>query len=60
MWVPPVVTCPRCQTLILPHAACPVCGTYRGRTVIDIAAAEAKHAKKEKERKRQATEEGRA
>lgn len=58
--IPPVVTCPQCKSLIIPHAACPVCGTYRGRTVIDIAAQEEKRARKEKERKRQATEEGRA
>lgn len=59
LWVPPVVTCPKCKTLIIPHTACPVCGTYRGRTVIDVAAQEAKHAKKDRERKRQATEQGR-
>lgn len=60
MAIPPVVLCPRCKTPILPHTACPTCGTYRGRTVIDIAALEEKRSKKEKERKRQATEEGRA
>ena len=58
--VPAVVTCPQCKSLILPHTACPTCGTYRGRTVIDVAAREGKLAKKEKDRKRQATEEGRA
>lgn len=58
--IPTVTVCPRCKTLIPPHTACPTCGTYRGRTVIDIAALEAKRSKKEKERKRQATEEGRA
>lgn len=58
--VPPLVACPQCKTMILPHTACPVCGTYRGRTVIDIAAQEAKAAKKERERKREATAEGRA
>lgn len=56
---PAVVTCPQCKSLILPHTACPTCGTYRGRTVIDISAQEDKRAQKEKERKRQATAEGR-
>lgn len=57
----PVTTiCSRCQTPTLPHTACPTCGTYRGRTVIDVAANEAKRLEKEKERKRQATAEGRA
>lgn len=58
--VPAIVACPHCRTPILSHAACPTCGTYRGRTVIDIAARETKEMKKEKKRKRQAVEEGRA
>lgn len=52
--------CPQCKTLIPNHTSCPVCGTYRGRTVIDIAAKEAKQLKKEKTRKREAAEQGRA
>ncbi len=52
--------CPQCKTPIPAHTACPVCGTYRGRTVIDVAAAEEKKLKKEKERKREAAEQGRA
>lgn len=54
-----VAACPKCHTPLPLHTACPTCGTYRGRTVIDIAAQEAKRLEKEKERKRQATEEGR-
>jgi large subunit ribosomal protein L32 len=32
-----VVQCDQCRSPKLAHAACKVCGTYRGRTVIAIA-----------------------
>jgi large subunit ribosomal protein L32 len=32
---PNVSTCPQCGETKLPHHACPSCGTYRGRTVIE-------------------------
>jgi len=32
---PNVVACPQCGEAKLPHRACPNCGTYRGRAVID-------------------------
>jgi large subunit ribosomal protein L32 len=38
--------CPDCGAPILPHHACPSCGTYRGRPAIKI---KEKKAKKEKE-----------
>lgn len=28
--------CPRCQEPVAAHTACPNCGTYRGREVIDV------------------------
>ncbi len=56
---PIISRCPQCKTLLPSHTACPTCGTYRGRTVIDIAARETKRLQKEKERKREATEQGR-
>ncbi|NQU17149.1 MAG: 50S ribosomal protein L32 [Candidatus Saganbacteria bacterium] len=28
--------CPQCQARVLPHRACPKCGTYKGRQVIKI------------------------
>ena len=31
---PNLSTCPDCGEAILPHHACPSCGSYRGRTVI--------------------------
>ncbi len=31
-----LVVCPQCKEAKLPHRACPNCGTYRGRQVIDL------------------------
>jgi len=28
--------CESCETQILPHKACPKCGTYKGKKVIDV------------------------
>ncbi|MCZ6600964.1 MAG: 50S ribosomal protein L32 [Acidobacteria bacterium] len=28
--------CPQCQESKLPHRVCPHCGTYKGRTVIQV------------------------
>ena len=28
--------CPRCTNLVPQHTACPNCGTYKGREVIDV------------------------
>jgi large subunit ribosomal protein L32 len=28
--------CPQCRSPKLPHAACGVCGTYKGRQVIEV------------------------
>ncbi len=28
--------CPQCHSPKLPHRVCPVCGSYRGREVIEI------------------------
>jgi len=33
---PNVVSCPRCQAPRLPHHACPACGFYKGRKVIEV------------------------
>jgi len=35
---PALVECPQCHTMIMPHRACPTCGTYQGREVITIKA----------------------
>jgi large subunit ribosomal protein L32 len=32
---PSLVSCPQCGEARLPHHACPSCGTYKGRTVIE-------------------------
>jgi large subunit ribosomal protein L32 len=34
--VPNLTSCPQCGEARLPHHACPSCGTYKGRTVIEI------------------------
>ncbi len=31
-----LVRCSHCGALRRPHAACPDCGTYHGRTIVDI------------------------
>jgi len=38
--------CPQCNSPVLPHHACKVCGTYQGRTVIKIETKEKKETKK--------------
>lgn len=32
---PTVTTCPECGESKLPHHACPSCGMYRGRSIIE-------------------------
>ena len=31
-----LVKCPRCREPKLAHVACPTCGTYNDRTVLDV------------------------
>lgn len=33
---PTLVRCERCREMRLPHAACPTCGTYNKRQVLDV------------------------
>ncbi|MBU0767659.1 MAG: 50S ribosomal protein L32 [Proteobacteria bacterium] len=33
---PKLTSCPQCGDARLPHHACSGCGTYKGRTVIDV------------------------
>ncbi len=33
---PQLVACPNCGELVMPHRACPACGKYNGRTVINV------------------------
>jgi len=30
-----VVKCPRCKEPVLPHRACPACGTYKGEQITE-------------------------
>ena len=34
--------CPQCHQPRPPHTACPICGTYHGRTVLDVGAKDRK------------------
>ena len=33
---PQLVACPNCGELIMPHRACPACGQYKGRVVLNV------------------------
>ena len=33
---PNLTQCPQCGDSKLPHHACPTCGTYKGKTVIEV------------------------
>ena len=33
---PKLVACDRCRSQKLPHTACPTCGTYAKRQVLDV------------------------
>ena len=40
-WTPKglsLTRCPQCAQAIVPHRVCPLCGHYRGRQVITVAA----------------------
>lgn len=32
---PGLVKCPKCDELVMPHRACPHCGYYKGRKVLE-------------------------
>lgn len=34
--LPNLTKCPSCESYILPHRACPKCGNYKGRNVLEI------------------------
>ena len=42
------ISCEKCKSPRRPHTACPVCGYYRGRIVVDFAKKEAKKSAKVK------------
>ena len=56
---PSLVVCPQCRSLIRPHTACLVCGTYKGVQVIDIEKRKRRKEKKEgKEKESEIPKEG--
>ena len=48
-----LVTCQKCHAQIPSHTACPQCGTYNGREVIDVMKKLSKQEKKAKEKSRE-------
>jgi large subunit ribosomal protein L32 len=38
-----LAACPKCKEPMMPHRACPSCGTYAGRKVRELASPLAKH-----------------
>lgn len=50
------IKCPKCDTLVLPHHVCRVCGTYKGVKYIDVEKRERK--KKERENEQASVEDG--
>jgi len=47
---PALSTCTKCKSPVRSHRACAKCGTYKGRSVIDVQARIDKKAKKQKEK----------
>ncbi|MGI6077017.1 MAG: 50S ribosomal protein L32 [Fastidiosipilaceae bacterium] len=38
--VPNLVECPRCHSKMMPHRVCKNCGSYKGRDVLNVEAAQ--------------------
>jgi large subunit ribosomal protein L32 len=45
-----LVSCLKCNSLILPHSMCPNCGYYKGRQVVDVLAKLDKKERKKREK----------
>ncbi len=45
--VPNLIVCSQCRSPKPSHQACPVCGTYRGREVLNVTARAARRAGKQ-------------
>ncbi|MDP3982361.1 MAG: 50S ribosomal protein L32 [bacterium] len=48
---PSLVSCAKCNKPILSHRACPFCGTYRGKEIVNVLADSNKKEQKQKDRK---------
>lgn len=47
---PPLATCANCGASVIRHRACASCGTYRGKSVLNVAAKAQKRAEKKQAR----------
>jgi large subunit ribosomal protein L32 len=47
---PTLTKCPKCGHFILPHIACPFCGYYKGKEVIDVLGKLTKKERKKREK----------
>lgn len=50
-----LTTCPDCGSKALKHRACPNCGKYRGKLVVDVHATLHKKEEKRKKKEKEAT-----
>jgi large subunit ribosomal protein L32 len=48
-----LATCAKCGSPVPAHVACPVCGTYKGREIMDVMKKMNKDQRKKKEKARQ-------
>ena len=44
------MNCPECSAAVIPHRACPSCGKYRGRTVVEQSLPELSQKEKREEK----------
>jgi len=53
---PTLTYCPKCGKPVLPHTACPNCGYYKGREVVDVLAKLEKKERRRREKEMKAKE----
>ncbi len=44
-------SCPKCKKAVRPHRACAFCGTYKGKSVVDVAHRDARRKRAAKKKK---------
>lgn len=51
-----MIACARCGKMILPHRACPACGYYKGKMIINVLEKLEKNERKKREKEIQSRE----